>query len=771
MTSCGSYLRPDKKDHEAEKLQLRKENFKCLDEIPDALLKFVKGEGQEAEIRQGANCLNNVLHDFGSKTKGSKTDAYTGDDLKSFLNFLYFKEDPIESETILEFLKLKQYLVGGSNQEITQIELDNIVQFVNFTADRMIVIRDIMGLLSLNKVWHKNHPDLNLKIIDEGLSLIRRELKSWVSKTQLTQFNLGPEDFSNLYKLLTDRNKRTEDRKARKVNVLDDVVELFSERESTWYDFIESTYRIIEGPSKINSLDGWIGLIDSISNLYDPMLKLYFLVPANSWKEPTHIHVVKDIVRGVLSFFNGTPSISTLGQIEFIHINRLIDSFYSKFPDTVHLSKTTIKEAVQKIVNNILTPPQRPDRDEQKALNRDHLRTASSEIESWFAVQDFIQQSFFQISIDEMQLTLDVAEPQLKVGDLVTRLDVVLKQSDLKPLARRGLVEFREILDRHRPAIVSSKGLLHIDRQLDKINISWKGLSFLNLMRGLSRLFFLGYGRGGLLLEQGNFLELENMVKWYADFSKIGNEIHAFDPRNLNSGARSFKEADIFGFYSNGDQRLSFYEFYEFLTTTVSAGLNGVARVREVIQGAGCALPELDVFQNYWFKEDCFKHMLKTRFREIYPNLTELGFFMEKLTDPEWENFYHSLMAGARFTPELRGKIETGDLRMMTMMFHYTEKLFVMFDQNSDGFFSVDEIKVATPRFLEIIKKVTDVRDPDYLTYGFAYLVVENIIPEGFVGKSKFYIWMKEHEWGWSNPVARRENVYRVFDVLKSQLK
>jgi hypothetical protein len=168
----------------------------------------------------------------------------------------------------------------------------------------------------------------------------------------------------------------------------------------------------------------------------------------------------------------------------------------------------------------------------------------------------------------------------------------------------------------------------------------------------------------------------------------------------VNSGAESFKQADLLTYSADGDGKMSYLETVQYINMLVSGGGQTLLEIREGLTRAGCNLTEIDAFDFVWNNEACAVSDLRKNFKFYFSNLSWLNAFADRLTDQQFNEFYYELMDVTRIDAQFKGvQVETGDLRSMSIILHYIESLFATFDKNGNATFSESEIRTSYVRF------------------------------------------------------------------------
>ena len=291
------------------------------------------------------------------------------------------------------------------------------------------------------------------------------------------------------------------------------------------------------------------------------------------------------------------------------------------------------------------------------------------------------------------------------------------------------------------------------------------------LMRAYAK---VGSGQTQTPIQQLSFQESQ-WIQLYQDFRALGLELGFMDPRNQDSAQRSFKEGNFFTFAGNGDDRLSFKETYQLMSFLISGGSQIYEEIRQVSDQAQCQAGDLDIFQLPTYQEACFKKTLRKNFSKLFDNLPQMGQFMQRLTEAEWNEVYHQIMLVARVDQKAIGKIESGDIRSFAMIVEYVEVLFTIYDQNRTGTFDEVELENSFPRFSKFILSIIEQQAPLFATETFAQEVFIFMVYEGVVPEMTLEHFLKANSHFWSRAFfglgeVNRLNIVKTLGALKSQM-
>lgn len=750
LAACSVFL--DEKRQEPQTIEMSNAKFVCLQSLPEELSKFIEGQVSNEGIHRGFKCAQDALIYFKDKTKGSKADRYTMEELRNFFGKYFLKKNNVTPAFASELFKLKKVFLGGSERFITKGEIQRLVELLELLKEQAIVVAPHMTTLvgqrkdptwkDLDLATQRLHASLLL--ILKGVDLVNSDY----SFADLKKFMDGLEDFIS-------------------------VTEPFylTEKVSGSVPLVEAVKNVLIGETaRLDSLQDWQVSLKTGMLMYKEALRYRYFLQDADIDSPAKVQALTLIANDGLQLLEESLSMQHQGSISFSSIDVLLDQLENRKLLPLGLSARAVKDIYKKVVLRILDPRRRGDSRGLLALERTHLMALKHELKIYQLHQNFIDELKFDRNAS-------VSVPQLKTAaktysasrfiENTLRVDS-LEQDSLEESWQEGLL----LLLKDRPVIFDRLGREIVSGTPQSYLQTWGSLTRWNVMRALTRFLLLGYGQ-----RKSSQMPLEEMIQpglelWYKDFNLIGTELKAFDPRSANAGARSFKEANFFTYYGNGDSVMNFHETFDFVSLLVSGGMISSENLRQDIlttamsgePAKNCVLKDEDIFGYPLFKEICFKTNLRKNFGAYFGNLPGMVRQVQTMTEKEWNDFYFNLFSAARVSAPAGGLIETADIRTAVMMLHYVESLMSVYDLDQSGKLNIEELRRAAPRFLLFMKQVSPVDANFMVTDFFLFLVFKgqkpNLLDYSYFQGEKAFGSLED---------AGRDKILRVFKVLKDE--
>jgi hypothetical protein len=112
----------------------------CLSEGPKVAQQFLEGKVEDGQIDALSNCVVRSIDALKNMVRGAEIGVYSSEEIRGFLENYFVREANIPVGLFNEGMNLKRAMLGGSNHQVTLVELDR-------TRDLAIIVRDQLKLL------------------------------------------------------------------------------------------------------------------------------------------------------------------------------------------------------------------------------------------------------------------------------------------------------------------------------------------------------------------------------------------------------------------------------------------------------------------------------------------------------------------------------------------------------------------------------------------------------------------------------------------------
>jgi len=721
LSSCSDYLKGKPKNQ--EQLELKSNELECLS-TSDELIKSLFNETvQKENISSFSSCLQKSFQLFSEKTRGADVSEYTADELYSFFSKYLIKNEHFHIGLIQAVLKLKAAFIGGSDKSLTKTEIPKINHLIKDLETEAISLLPVLPILSFSK----EKDTVSEAEIKNAVGLLYKSLVKLFDQVEFEKSNYSFEDMSHLVNSISQFRG--------KPNYENEL------------DLAQSILQIYFGsPMSLTRKKEWFESLQTSAEIFEVGLRYYYFVFKHELNAKNTLSALSHLLVDGLKTIQKSSAMKYQGQIRWTDLDHVIDLVYILDPQLIGLSRDTLKD-IYKVVLSRTTRFGRTQMSLEPAFQRESLEFLMRELENWISNQSQIDKVFAG-------------------GDSVISTQSFLLKSR-SVMGSTNFQFFKNTISNDPADLWTIDALPFIGYPRANFKVSWQGQTYQNLIRTLSRLLILGYGNSGT---NGNSTSVElteqGLTEWFKEFDRLGRELKMFDPRSLNAGSRSFKEANLFTFSSDGKGNLSSQETFEFLSLLFGGGTGNSDLVTQLMHDKNCEVNQLDVFGYKKLKEECFKNNFIQNYSFLFKNLPDQALYFASLSKERKKIFFDELLMASR-TSDPHGKlIETADVRTMVMILLYNESLFVKFDADRSKTLSIKELENASIRFSGFFKELSPIKSEAFIRELFIYVVFKGKRPT-----ASELSWFKIQRMTGSYKTVDRLDLIKVFATLKEALK
>lgn len=742
LTACSDFLEGKKETPGV--IELSNDKLSCLSVLPENILKISDGTASDLQITSSVSCMQDSLTYFQKRTRGALDETYSIPELRGFFGKYFLKENNVSPQLAAELMKLKKALLGGSENYLTKSEITRLNYILKVIQEELLLIRPHIRVLTMQA----KKGEVSAYEVKEASAALQGALFRIAEQSELTRSDYSFADAKKLVSGIADF-------------VTGDEPFTLYVRASTYVPLIETVKIILFGEkAELQSKQDWLNAIRSVVSLYGLALRFNYEVKSLDISNSQQVQLMQDLIEQSLDLVLGSPRMVQRGEISFKEIDRLLELLHDEGFINLPVSVRAIQETYRAVVGRMLDPEQRNDLSSIYSLNDTHLRVLKRELEIFRMHQVLFESRLNGVSSWAEYRKALLAIPVEKWIGLQEGLDVSVQTALLKSW-RDTLITLST-----QPGVVyTNQDRVFVGYGSDRLQVSWKSVTQMNLMRALARFLSLGYGNGNSLNLDRATISEAGLSQWYEDFHTFGVEMKAFDPRSLNSGPRAFKEANFFTFSGNGDKAMDLKETYQFVSFLFSGGMRSSNDLQSKMLAAGCGVPELDVFGFKKFEERCFQKEFFASFGQYFENLPWMVAYVRTLGPQAQREFFEDLMVAARVSEPQGGLVEMADVRTLVMILHYVESVFTGYDKDQDQRLSVAEVKLASDRFVGFLREMRPGTSDSNLRDGFTYLVFSGEMPSTWD-----VISTKVKDFFGVDRFASRGHILKVIRNLKSSL-
>lgn len=671
--SCSEFLKG--KPNKDDTINVSKQSVNCVSEVSEKWETFLQSSANEKEIDKAFECIDQTMNEFQTRVEG-KADAnsFTTEEMQKIFD-KFMKGSKITPEATKDLMVLKAAILGGSTEKVTKSEIADLRQYMELIKAET---KALMPYVSLFKFKKESSP-FSKKMLQDGFGQLNLSLKNLF---RASKFSHSEYQFSDLQKLIEnlkvlDQEQSSLMTTASKVkNLLGGNQALQSEADyATFIDNLTEVLRLysfhlqgyvkfaIEKPELLNDsvayIESWIGLLEN---------SLQFKRFKTISVETLDPLIAEVSARGILPI---DVKIETLLPFYKVLIVRAFDA------------------GVQADVAAFT------------GLSKAHFIGMRREMAVFKLYLQMLS------SIDGSQkVNFSQAQEQARLFDIKKATWLNSYDQSLQRSITSAFEELKAEFLSEKPIQYRLNKMVVSQLKQDLLEQSWQDLVRALYVKMLARELMIGWGTSGSKMMNQAYLTEAQLIQWYSDFKQFGIEVKAFDPRSANSGGVSFKQANLLTYSADGNELMNFAETTQFLSMLTSGGGQMTSEIQRGFEEAKCQLDEKDVFGNYWVDEKCALTNLRQSYRKYFSNLPTLNAYLSQTSEEQFYPFFIQALEVSRVNPQLAGqKLETADLRNLSILLHSVESLFLAFDKDKNWHLSADEVRAAFPRFRHLAQK------------------------------------------------------------------
>lgn len=670
FSSCSEFLKG--KPAKQETMEIKTEELSCLNQMSSNFKKILRSESTELEISESFQCLDQTLNQFQSRVEGrSHADSFTAEEL--YIIFDKFQKNAeVSRQAAKDLLVLKKALLGGNDDAITKLEISDLRSYL------IVIKQEIQKLLPYMKIYSFKKEDgpFSKKTIDAAFSQLRISLNVLLANSKMGKSEY---EFQDLKKLLLSLNV-----------IQNDQQELL--------DLAEKVKVLLVGTDPLKNTAEYeiaISNFTDVMSLYSSILYGEVQFEIRAEKQLTK---VVDFVDQFVALLTGSLQFKNKSQIQISAIDPVIESLLEKQQDLFpfKVKAETFKSFYKKLIIKVFSDQKTLSIDSLDALKRVHLRSIQKEVALFRLYLNFINSNEFQSEFDRKNVSQ--LQARLKNHDAKKDLQILSNfTTEERQFILAGFEELKSEFLNQRPVLYRNKKMI-IALNQSSWDQSWQDLTRALYGKMLGRELVRGWGDSKVVLESG-------LVEWYSDFKLFAIEAKAFDPRSesTKTGQETFLQANLFTYDGNGDKEMNQLEAFQYVNMLISGGSQTFQELRDGLKSENCNLNQQDAFDYPWNDEICFYKAFKKNYKNYFSNLSYLTGYLDKLSDTQFKNYYDSLMVVARRDVKTVGRVESADLRTLSMTLYYIESLFAVYDQNQNWVLAPSEIRASYPRFKNFV--------------------------------------------------------------------
>ncbi len=388
------------------------------------------------------------------------------------------------------------------------------------------------------------------------------------------------------------------------------------------------------------------------------------------------------------------------------------------------------------------------------AFNLPSLVIFYFEAQSWLNTEKFLVSLF-----PTTQERYSPAQIQKLVGSR-------LQDSSLASPEKSALTELAMMLNSPLPLTINQKNYRIISR-IRVQSYDQNSLSQLNLNRLVARILIRAYSTDKARINNYLGINLVEAKQAFKELRPVAIAMDLIEPDNVTFADSRFREASIFVPRSNGDDLVSFLEGSDLVGMIWSGVSLNIALKKELSQACFVGHPPLTGSMKVPLT--CLESIYHQVFPLYMTSLPDYVQAMKNVPMNQWADYFMNVLKAAGHVPNSTGLAKMSDVSLVPHVIQYVEMVFALYDANSNGVLDTTEALKAFPVFRTLIKKFANgsVDDKD-LDSVFTYILKYGKPPESWSDKLWFLAYWKGHPGNW-DVSADRMQLAKILGYIADQ--
>ena len=676
-------------------LMLGKSKLLCLEKFPHEMALYLSDELSSQRLNEMTDCVQGALELFSQWTQGAAPDRYLGSELQYFLNKYLLQEHQISDSMMIELMKLKVLLFGGSSESLTRTEIKRLRTFLERLRDQSQRLRGSWKTLLLSDP----KAQFSFSELEDLKKKVMKEVFEFFEGTEIASSQYGWIDFE---KFILEFDQFLGGKAELKVL-------------QKWFPLLKQLKITFLGENRNLTLgDLWREQLEWAGEAYFLSLKYYYHLRLDSFFSDRYF---RDWARFGEEFFDlleRSPQMKDRNSIQVEPLMRSLDRAFELGVARSPVGLETLKKSLHTAVWSLLSGRLQSDPSLVLQYDREQLSVLRHEFRTW-VLPGLWRQALASGALTSSRsgsLWEDwiVQAKEVKWRHIKFLIDSVRGKENYwnefdQSLIWQGWEDWVRILEDSRLP-VWSQGVLHILPDKSHLDSSFADWQKVAAARTYTRLIQRGYGSPKTLDLWKQRVSKDSFLAFERHFRDLGRALGFLDPRSTDSAERTFFEANHFPRSAVPDAELSSSELFEIYSLLAGGGRETALRIIESYKNnPGCLMGTDDIFEKPILRRSCFYQDLDVLFSAWFQGLSSWVVLSRTWTDPDWNQFKEllGLLTPRKFYNQGEN-LEYAELRLLTTLIHYIENLMMEFDSNHDGHISSAEMDRGALRFRDILE-------------------------------------------------------------------
>jgi hypothetical protein len=701
LVNCSYFFEEKKKENE---VVYNQEVGGCMSAANNTMVQYFattpEAEPAEKDLREFSQCYNDSLESFITYTKSGRleSDDYSAENIETLIGKFHPGKN-LSADRIRGYLKLKSFLIGGSEDSISKEELGVLQRLLPLLGDALRKLLPYRQILLRSARLDKTTEDYQkfqqaFQIFEADLAEFLKQLKPYEGRRQINMVELASFLFGELYgeEARNKANLIPLMVAFKNFAVSEDGEYLHREKLATFAKQTALTHKAIANFYYFLEDDSEHSIFHNIGNIVSFIAKVPGqLVNAELFKGLAlkSLEDIMDTSEAVLRTAVDDQRRKRLGMDKFHEVLQGLETAnIMKGP----LTADTLNYFMANFFSGWVDPGNRVGSD----LTLRKITDLRGLIDKWFQRQKMLNEVFGEDPEQTISLVrLNSSVPLQGAWNQWARL---LEKIGVHQWDDKNRVQFEKDMSR----------------------FSYKELTVSNSIFLLDELFMRPYNRGvpNLLnykLRESEVQEIYELVR------VLGVELAFMDSRIVDSGERAFTEMNSFSTQVSNDLHMDFFEGYEYLSIASSSG-KASDRLYDDIS-VQCRRDSIDVHNRRVIEVNCFRSHLKTHFLEYFGHLDRVSDFWRKANNLRKDEFLRSLEIASRAGVIREKPYDLTEIRVTVSILSYLESIFFRFDKTNvnnlvdgeEGANGESELRLAEAHFRPLVKDFVLSKRPEIL--------------------------------------------------------
>lgn len=713
----------------------------CLSNVGPVLDRYFDGEISEKEFDSFWVCLIKSFQTFSENTKGKAADHYAPEELAAFLQRFFLKGKAIPPSLVLEFMKLKQGILGGRTDQITRAELRDIVRIMQVIRRETLRLRPHLPLGSESILKRS----MSEEKFEEAMDALQVAMTG-IGKA--FEGSIGTYSFADMSQLVAELGT------------------FLYGHENTPRAWVTDTIRfigvlkpaksvLVAPPASELRQSDWTQLFNLAPRYFSLYLRYsYYMHMPHDLHHGKGLSRLNRLVADVFPLLEQSVSNHPTGRIDYAELNDLLVALAER--DMLPVQLATAQALVPVIFLKIFKA------EGEAAIAANGVSKANlaraREITLFFTEGLTALEGLFRAAFGETDFaTRSLTRENMQRATLEHLIGWTKEKNEIsKAAAEAILLTLNEI----GTIFPNNASVVYVAAGKPLNQYSFSHMARIHMLRSANRLLLAAYSSS-----RTGFTKAESGAL-FQDLFPVLVDLGMLAPDNKKSLESRVFESSLFLYSSNGDEIMSMNEAIEEEALVIST-ISKSAQIHQTI-GERCKSSARDAKEEFLVEPRCYRSTFISGASSFWDHIPGFADYFHKAKADDKNDVIDNISSFTR-KGRLQSLYALGDTQAFMLMPYYVEVLFSRFDTNRDGQLDRNEAEVAFAVFRPFLaKKAGDLgyTDPKDHHAMFTYMLAYGTMPnESAIDKTRYAWWRYVDE---GNFQADRGRLVRIFAKLMS---